>query len=240
MSKLTHNKLRKAIIDAARAMNAAGINQGTSGNLSVRVPDGLLITPTSLPYELMEPEDIVEMKLDGSHEGKHRPSSEWRFHRDLLRVREDIDVVLHCHAAYCTTLAVHERGIPSFHYMTAIAGGSDIRCSAYATFGTQALSDAVIAAIEGRYACLMGHHGLLVGARTLDKALWLAVEIETLAKMYVHALAIGEPPRLDEAEMSRVLEQMRRMSYGQAPNDEPAAGAAKPPRAPAKPRRQAS
>ncbi|HMR31197.1 MAG TPA: class II aldolase/adducin family protein [Geminicoccaceae bacterium] len=224
MGKPSHHKLRKAIVETARAMNAAGINQGTSGNLSARIPEGLLITPTSLPYESMEPEDIVEMRLDGSCEGRRRPSSEWRFHRDLLRVRIDIDVVLHCHATYCTTLAVHERGIPSFHYMTAVAGGSDIRCSAYATFGTQALSDAVIAAIDGRQACLMGHHGLLVATRSLDKALWLAVEVETLAKMYVHALAIGEPPRLDEAEMARVLEQMRRMSYGRAPNDEPTAG----------------
>lgn len=224
MSKPTHHKLRKAIIETARAMSAAGINQGTSGNLSARIPEGLLITPTSLPYEGMKPEDIVEMRLDGSHDGRHRPSSEWRFHRDLLRARPDIDVVLHCHATYCTTLAVHGRGIPSFHYMVAVAGGGDIRCSAYATFGTQALSDAVIAAIDGRYACLMGHHGLLVGARSLAKALWLAIEVETLAKMYVHALAIGEPPHLGEAEMARVLEQMRRMSYGQAPNDEPVAG----------------
>ena len=228
MGKPSHNKLRKAIVETARAMNAAGINQGTSGNLSARIPEGLLITPTSLPYDSMEPEDIVEMRLDGSWQGRHRPSSEWRFHRDLLRARSDIDVVLHCHATYCTTLAVHGRGIPSFHYMTAVAGGSDIRCSAYATFGTQALSDAVIAAIDGRHACLMGHHGLLVAARTLDKALWLAVEVETLAKMYAHALAIGEPPHLDAEEMARVLEQMRRMSYGQGPNDEPVAGMAKP------------
>ncbi len=223
MGKLGHRKLRKAVIETARAMNAAGINQGTSGNLSVRTPDGLLITPTSLPYEAMQPEDIVEMNRDGSHDGSlRRPSSEWRFHRDILAVRDDVDAVLHCHATYCTTLAVHERAIPPFHYMTAIAGGPDIRCSAYATFGTQALSDAILVALEGRAACLMAHHGLVVAAKSLDRALWLAVEIETLAKMYVHALAIGEPPRLDDAEMGRVLEQMRRMSYGQAPNDEPA------------------
>lgn len=227
MGKPSHRKLRQAIVDTARAMNAAGINQGTSGNLSARIPEGLLITPTSLPYDRMEPEDIVEMRLDGSCEGRRRPSSEWRFHRDLLRARADVDAVLHCHATYCTTLAVHGRGIPGFHYMTAVAGGSDIRCSAYATFGTQALSDAVIEAIDGRFACLMGHHGLLVAAPSLEKALWLAVEVETLAKMYVHALAIGEPPLLGEAEMARVLEQMRRMSYGQPPNDEPVAGTAR-------------
>ncbi|MFO1068120.1 MAG: class II aldolase/adducin family protein [Geminicoccaceae bacterium] len=237
MSKLTHKHERKAIIATARAMNASGINQGTSGNLSVRIPGGLLITPTSLPYEAMEPEDIVEMDLDGTFRGRHRPSSEWRFHRDILAARADVECVLHCHATYCTTLAVHERGIPPFHYMTAITGGPDIRCSAYATFGTQALSDAIIEALADRTACLMGHHGLVVAAKTLDKALWLAIEVETLAKMYVHALAIGEPPRLSLEEMARVQEQMRRMSYGQAPdldgtNDTPKAVEA----APAKPR----
>jgi L-fuculose-phosphate aldolase len=218
VTRLTHKGLRKAIIATARRMNATGINQGTSGNLSVRVPEGLLITPTSLPYEIMRPEDIVELALDGSFRGRHRPSSEWRFHRDILKAREDVDAVLHCHATYCTTLAVHERGIPPFHYMTAVAGGPDIRCSRYATFGTQALSDAVLEALDGRTACLMGHHGLLAIAKTLDKALWLAIEVETLAKMYVHALAIGEPPHLSVAEMQKVAEQMRRMSYGRAPD----------------------
>lgn len=217
MSKLDHKALRKQLVATARAMNACGINQGTSGNLSVRVPGGLLITPTSLPYEVMEPEDVVAMDMGGGHRGRHRPSSEWRFHRDILARRDDIDAVLHCHATFATTLAIHGRGIPPFHYMTAICGGPDIRCARYATFGTQALSDAILEALAGRTACLMAHHGLVVGARTLDKALWLAVEVETLAKMYVHALAIGEPPRLSDDEMARVAEQMRRMAYGQTP-----------------------
>lgn len=218
MSKLKHKDARKAIIATALEMNACGLNQGTSGNLSMRVGDGLLVTPTSLPYHRMKPNDICEMEADGSYSGPHRPSSEWRFHRDILKHRTDVDCVLHCHAVYSTTLAIHERGIPPFHYMTAITGGPDIRCSRYATFGTQALSDAILEAMEGRTACLMGHHGLVVAAKTLDKALWLAVEVETLAKMYVHALAIGEPPRLSDEEMARVAEQMRRMSYGQAPD----------------------
>jgi L-fuculose-phosphate aldolase len=238
VSKLTHKALRKAIIATARAMNASGINQGTSGNLSVRVPEGLLITPTGLPYDTMQPEDIVAMDLGGSFSGRHRPSSEWRFHRDILKSRDDVDAVLHCHAAYCTTLAVHERAIPPFHYMTAICGGADIRCSRYATFGTQALSDAVIEALDGRLACLMGHHGLITVAKTLDKALWLAIEVETLAKMYVHALAIGEPPRLSDAEMARVGEQMRRMSYGRAPDLDEVKDT--PQAKPARPRRKAA
>ncbi len=231
MSDNGHEAIRRAIIETAREMTRKGINQGTSGNISHRIEGGLLITPTSQPYETMEPEDLVLLREDGSYLGRHRPSSEWRFHRDILKARPDVNVVLHNHATFATTLACHERGIPPFHYMTAIAGGHDIRVSRYATFGTQALSDAVLEALEGRLACLMGHHGLLTIAPTLDTALWLAVEIETLSRMYVHALALGEPPHLPAEEMDRVMEQMRRMSYGHAPdldgiNDTPSEAAA--------------
>jgi L-fuculose-phosphate aldolase len=199
-------------------MNRNGLNQGTSGNLSHRIPSGMLITPTSLPYDRMQPEDIVAMDFAANYEGKYRPSSEWRFHRDILRAREDVNVVLHTHSTFSTTLAVHERGIPCFHYMVAVAGGNDVRCAPYACFGTQALSDYALRALEDRNACLLGHHGLLVAAQTFEKALWLVVEVETLAKMYVHALAIGEPPRLSDADMAQVHEQMKRMGYGQAPD----------------------
>ena len=215
---MSHKKLRQGIIETCREMNRSGLNQGTSGNVSHRIEGGLLITPTSLPYDRMKPDDIIEMKFDGSYEGRHRPSSEWRFHRDLQQKRPDINVVLHTHSVYCTTLATHERGIPAFHYMVAVAGGTDVRCSPYACFGTKELSEVAFEALKDRTACLLGHHGLLVLADTFEKALWRAVEIETLAKMYVHALAIGEPPRLTEKEMAQVIEQMRRMSYGQAPD----------------------
>jgi L-fuculose-phosphate aldolase len=217
-SKTHDAALRAGIFATCREMNRIGLNQGTSGNLSHRIPDGLLITPTSLPYERMRPADIVAMAFDGTYEGRHRPSSEWRFHRDILKSRPDVNVVLHTHSTYSTTLSVHERGIPAFHYMVAVAGGTDIRCSAYACFGTQELSERALEALDGRTACLLGHHGLIVLADTFEKALWRAVEVETLAKMYVHALAIGEPPRLGEAEMAQVIEQIRRMSYGQAPD----------------------
>jgi L-fuculose-phosphate aldolase len=200
-------------------MNEAAINQGTSGNLSVRCEDGFLITPSSLPYEIMTANDLVAMDFDGTYEGKHRPSSEWRFHRDILHKRADVDVVLHCHSVYATTLAVHHREIPAFHYMVGIAGGTNIRCARYATFGTQALSDAAIEALEGRLSCLLGQHGQISLGKTLDSALWLATEVETLSRMYVHALTIGDPPILSDEEMVRVIEQMRRMSYGQSPDD---------------------
>ena len=224
---MTDTALRRKMIDTCLRMNASGLNQGTSGNLSVRAGDGFLITPSSLPYEEMEPRDIVAMAFDGSYEGR-RPSSEWRFHRDILKHRPDVDVVLHCHSVYATTLACHHRPIPAFHYMVAVAGGSTIRCADYATFGTQALSDAALRALEGRTACLLGQHGQIALGPTLEKALWLATEVETLARLYVQALPLGEPPVLDEAEMARVIAQMERMSYGLGPEAEGAADAARP------------
>jgi L-fuculose-phosphate aldolase len=217
MSKVTHRDIRQGIVKTCREMNRIGLNQGTSGNLSHRTDEGMLITPTSLPYDDMGPKDIVEMAFDGTWTGRHRPSSEWRFHRDILKARADANVVLHTHSTYATTLAVHGKSIPAFHYMVAVGGGIDVRCSPYACFGTQELSDHALAALDGRLACLLGHHGLIVLADTFEKALWRAVEIETLAKMYVHALAIGEPPRLTKAQMTQVFRQMKRMSYGQAP-----------------------
>jgi L-fuculose-phosphate aldolase len=129
-------------------------------------------------------------------------------------------VVLHCHSVYATTLAVHHRSIPAFHYMVGVAGGNTIRCARYATFGTQALSDAALEALDGRLACLLGQHGQISLGKTMAGALWLATEVETLARMYVHALPLGEPPVLSEEEMTRVLEQMQRMSYGQMPEPE--------------------
>jgi L-fuculose-phosphate aldolase len=210
--------LREAMVDTCRRMNASGINQGTSGNISVREGDHFLITPTSLPYDEMGPDDLVRMSFDGSYEGRRRPSSEWRFHRDILKERHDINVVLHCHSVYATTLACHHRTIPSFHYMVAMAGGTTIRCSPYATFGTQELSDAALGALKDRKACLLGQHGQISLGKTLASALALGIEVETIARLYVQALALGEPPVLSDAEMGRVIEQIRRMSYGQAPD----------------------
>jgi len=210
--------LRAHMVDICRRMNASGINQGTAGNLSVRAGDAFLITPTSLPYERMEPDDIVEMDFDGSYAGRHRPSSEWRFHRDILKNRTDIDVVLHCHSVYATTLAVHHKTIPSFHYMTGVAGGTTIRCAKYATYGTQALSDNALEALEGRLACLLGQHGQISLGKDLEAALWLGIEVETLSRLYVQALTLGDPPILSDEEMARVIQQMRQMSYGQAPD----------------------
>lgn len=206
--------LREGLIETCRQMNRIGLNQGTSGNLSHRLPDGLLITPTGMPYERMKPADIVELGMDGAVKGAGRPSSEWRFHRDILASRPDVAVVLHAHPVFCTALAVQNRPIPSFHYMVAVAGGDDIRCAPYACFGTQALSDHALEALEGRQACLLGHHGLIVLGTSFEKALWLAVEVETLARVYVSALAMGEPPRLTEAQMAEVHATIKALNYG--------------------------
>ena len=205
--------LRRDMVATCRRMNELGINQGTSGNLSVREGDHILITPTSLPYDEMQPDDIVRMEFDGKHTGRH-PSSEWRFHRDILAARRDVNVVLHSHSSFATTLACLHRGIPAFHYMIAVAGGADIRCGPYATFGTQALSDVAVAALADRKACLLGQHGQIALGGTLKSALYLAVEVETLARMYVQALSLGEPPVLSDEEIDRVMKQMRNTHYG--------------------------
>jgi L-fuculose-phosphate aldolase len=219
--------LRQQMVRTCRKMNETGINQGTAGNLSVRFGDGFLITPSSLPYDGMEPDDLVEMGWDGTYTGR-RPSSEWRFHRDILKARPDVNVVLHCHSACATSVACHHRTIPAFHYMVGVMGGNTLRCARYATFGTQALSDAAIEALEGRMACLLGQHGQISLGTTLEGALWMAVEVETLARMYVQALALGEPPVLPEEEMERVIAQMKRMSYGLGPEEEGANDVARP------------
>ena len=207
---------RRAMVDTCRRMNAVGLNQGTSGNLSVRAGEGFLVSPTSLPYDVLAPDDIVPMDFDGGYAGSRRPSSEWRFHADILRLRSDVDCVLHCHATYATTLACHHREIPSFHYMVAVAGGSTIRCAPYATFGTQALSDHALTALEGRRACLLGQHGMIALGATPASALALAVEVEALARLYLQALTLGQPPLLPEDEMERVIARMQRLRYGQA------------------------
>lgn len=223
--------LRRDVVAACRRMNAVGLNQGTSGNLSARAAggsDGFLVTPTSLPYDAMEPGDVVAMGFDGTYEGARRPSSEWRFHRDILATRPDVDSVLHCHSPHATTLACHHRPIPAFHYMVALAGGPTIRCAPYATFGSQALSDHALAALEGRRACLLGQHGMIALGATPAAALALAVEVEALARLYLGALALGEPPVLPDEEIERVIARMRRRGYGETVEGEEAEGVARP------------
>lgn len=214
--KLQHaadESLRADIIRTSLKMNALGINQGKSGNVSARTDNGFLVTPTGIAYEDTRTAQIVAMRMDGTFDGEVLPSSEWRFHRDIYAARDDVNAIVHTHSAYATTLACLDRGIPAFHYMVAAAGGRDIRCAPYATFGTQELSDFAVAALHGRKACLLSHHGMIACAVNLDKALALAVEVETLARMYWQALQVGEPVLLPEAEMATVLQKFA--TYGQ-------------------------
>ncbi len=214
---MTESEAREAIIEACRAMNAAGLNQGTSGNISVRHGGTMLITPSATPYETMQPEMIAAMPLGGDYgswSGPLKPSTEWRFHLDILRSRPDAGAVVHAHPPFCTTLAVARRPIPACHYMIAAFGGTDVRCAPYATFGTAELSAHTLAALAGRSACLLANHGMIVCGGTLPRAMWLAVELETIARQYWQALLIGGPVLLNDAEVAEAAAKFG--SYGAA------------------------
>jgi L-fuculose-phosphate aldolase len=204
---------RRSIVNACRGMNRLGINQGTSGNISLRHDDGMLITPTATPYDSMQAEDIVFMALDGVPDARRRASSEWRFHRDILRSRPETNAVVHAHPPYATIIAIMGLEIPPIHYMIACAGGDTIRCAPYATFGTEELSHHALSALNGRSSCLLAHHGMIAIGSSLAKAMWLAVEVETLARQYHGCLQIGTPPLLSKAEIENVRARMAGYGY---------------------------
>lgn len=226
--------LRAEVITGCRALISLGLTYGTSGNVSVRRDSSsLFVSPTGLAYEALEPEDVPLVTLDGRWFGCRRPSSEWRFHRDIMAARPEVGAIVHAHSRHATALACTGRGIPAFHYMVAVAGGEDIRCATYHTFGTQELSDAALTALEGRKACLLAHHGIIATGCDLRAALKLAGEVESLAAQYCAALALGNVGRLDAAEMHRVVEKFR--GYGRQDVPDPAlsaAGEILPPRRP--------
>ncbi|MCL2790628.1 MAG: class II aldolase/adducin family protein [Desulfobulbus sp.] len=201
--------VREQVLATARSMNSHGLNHGAAGNVSARDGQGFWITPSALPYDQCAPEDMVWLDWTGQAQGRRKPSSEWRMHADIYRMYPQAGAILHAHSPYCTTLACLERSIPAFHYMVAMAGGDSIRCAAYATFGTQALSDAAVAALSDRFAALLAHHGMICHAADLEHVLVLAIEVETLARIYLQALAVAEPPVLPAAEMAEVLLRFR-------------------------------
>jgi L-fuculose-phosphate aldolase len=204
--------LREEIVGCCRRMGSLGINQGTSGNISARWKSGLLLTPSGLDYDTMAPEDIVFMHMDGTHEGALTPSSEWRFHRDILKSRGEVNAVVHAHPVYCTALSIDHMEIPAVHYMIAAAGGPTVRCAPYATYGTAKLSSNALEALEGRLCCLLANHGMIACGVDLRKALWLAAELETLARQFVISLRVGEPQILPDDEIERVIEKFK--DYG--------------------------
>lgn len=207
------NEFKSAVLECALAMNACGINRGTAGNVSARHGDGFIVTPTGMDYATALAADMVFMRLDGTVQDVRKPSSEWRFHRDIYVARPEVGAIVHTHAPFATSLACLAMEIPPFHYMIARFGGDSVRCAEYATFGTQALSDAMLKALEGRSACLMAQHGMTVLGRDLDQALAHAVELETLCEQYWRVIQIAPPRLLGDDEMAVVLDKFR--TYGQ-------------------------
>lgn len=203
---------RQQLVRTAAGMAAAGLAPGTSGNLSVRCDGGFWITPTGLAAGALAAEDLCLVRGDGSWDGPYAPSSEWRLHRDLYSARSGVRAVLHAHPPFAVSLACLRRDIPAFHYMIARFGGDSVRCSRYATFGTQELSDAALEALAGRNACLLANHGVLVCAPDLEEALALGVELEELCGQYWRACLLGHPVLLSFEEMAVVLDKFTR--YG--------------------------
>jgi len=207
-------RLREAVVATGIEMERLGFAVAKSGNVSCRIGSGMLITPTALPYAKTRPEDVVLMSLDaGEMPTDATPSSEWRFHAAIYRAQPEADAIVHTHSPHASALSCARRSIPAFHYTVGLAGGTDIRCADYATFGTQELADNVLRALEGRRAVLLANHGVIAFGPTLERALTLASEVESLAQRYLALLSAGlEPVILDEAEMQRVAEQFHR--YG--------------------------
>lgn len=201
------------LLQAAQDMAQAGLNKGTSGNASIRLEDGFLITPSGVPAELLVTNSLVYMDWQGIPEAGKKPSSEWRFHRDILLARPEVQAVVHCHSMFATTIACMGRNVPPFHYMIAAVGGDDIRCAPYALFGTQTLSDVAVAALQDRYACLLAHHGMIAIGKSLPHALAVAIEVENLCEQYWRLLQLGEPQLLTAAQMNEVHVQFK--GYGQ-------------------------
>ena len=203
---------REKLLEISRQLAARGLNKGTSGNASVREQDGMLITPTGIEVEAMTPRDMVWMDGEGRVHGERQPSSEWRFHRDILQARPGINAVLHTHSVFATTLACLGKEIPPFHYMIAVTGSDRIRCAPYALFGSQALSAHALAALQDSRACLLANHGMIALGEDLDRALAVAVEVENLCERYWRALQLGAPELLSEHEMAEVFERFK--GYG--------------------------
>jgi L-fuculose-phosphate aldolase len=207
---------RQILLAAARTLADKGLAQGSSGNLSLRTTAGILITPSAIPYDQLAPDMLVLMPSTGaygSYVGPYRPSSEWRFHGDIYAARPEVGAIVHHHAPYTTALAMARRDIPACHYMIARFGGAPVRCAPYALFGTAELSAHVMAALEGRSACLMANHGGLATGKTIDQALSAAAELELLAQQYLLSLAAGGPVLLSDAEIAEAITQFAQV-YG--------------------------
>lgn len=212
---MDEHALRQSIVDHCIQMNESGLNQGTSGNISARCGDNMLITPSGRPYATMKADDIATMPIDGAYgawSGAFKPSSEWLFHLDIMKARPDVGAIVHTHSPFATILAMARKPIPACHYMIAAFGGNDVRCAGYARYGTKELSVEALKALEGRNGCLLANHGMIAVGATLEKAMWAAVELETIAKQYYHVLLIGGPVLLSDAQIEETLKSFA--TYG--------------------------
>ncbi len=213
IERVTEAQLRQDIIDVARLFTSRGLSVGKSGNVSVRYKAGCLITPSALPYEQLETDDIVQLDLQGNVSNERQsPSSEWHFHCGIYKNRNDVKAIIHMHSTYCTALACTHKNIPAFHYMVAVVGGRDIPLVPYALFGTKALSNHVVEGLTNRNACLLANHGAVIVGGDLQGTFSLAEEVENLAQQYCEVLKVGEPAILGDNEMDEVLEKFK--SYG--------------------------
>ena len=207
---------RRIVLDAASKLAPSGLSEGTSGNVSARVESGFVITPSGLPYDALTPLDLVVVGMDGSvGNGQNEPSSEWRIHRDIYASREDAHGIVHAHPPFATTIACLGRDLPAVHYMIAVAGGEDVRCAPYATFGTEELSRHALAALEGRLACLLANHGIIAIGKDVATAFGIAREIESVAGIYWRALSVGEPGIIGREEMAELLRKFETYGKGQ-------------------------
>lgn len=207
--------LRQKMLSVAQTLVSQGLNKGTSGNLGCRLDEHFLVTPSGTPVDQMQPMDMVALRFDGSTISGGKPSSEWCFHRDILKSRAEVGAVVHCHSPFATTLSCLRLDIPAIHYMIALAGGNSIRCAHYALFGTEALSENALAALSDRKACLLANHGMIALGKDLDEALAIATEVEFICEQYWRALQVGSPVLLSEEEMQAVLVGFK--SYGRQP-----------------------
>ena len=214
---VTESDARMDIIDACLELNSSGMNQGMSGNISVRHGDRMLISPSAVPYWRMTPDGVASMDLagemNGDWEGPLKPSTEWRIHWQLMRRRQEVGAVVHAHPAHCTSLAILRVPIPACHYMIAAFGGNDVRCGGYATFGSPELASMAVEALEDRTACLLANHGMVAVGSNLEQAMWRVVELETIARQYHLSLLAGRPVILSDEEVSLTIEKFA--DYGQ-------------------------
>ena len=207
--------LKTEIIKYSRMLNSKNLSALRSGNISSRYKNGFLITPSGVKYSLLKADDIVFVSLDGKFdETKNKPSSEWRFHRDIYSSKNEANAIVHAHSTYATAVSAHNKDVPAFHYMVALAGGNDLKCAKYATFGTQELSDNIINALKNRKACLMSNHGQVAFGDNLEQAFELAQEVENICHQYINAIKIGEPKILSSSEMDVILEKVKNYKKG--------------------------